>query len=97
MACSQMYEVFMNQNNLTEQPSEDNSEFLIGDAVVLNHGILNFDGIYNIVEVYENRVMVLVGKGTLQLSKKLVLHATVAELNANRRLTNAEQALGEIP
>ncbi len=82
--------------NLTDQQLEDNREFLIGDAVVLNHRILNFDGIYNITEVYENTVDVYIGIGILTLSKRLVHHATVAELNAKRRLTDAEMALGEV-
>ncbi|MCU4483536.1 hypothetical protein [Acinetobacter ursingii] len=82
--------------NLTDQQLEDNREFLIGDAVVLNHRILNFDEIYNITEVYENTVDVYIGIGILTLSKGLVHHATVAELNAKRRLTYAEMALGEV-
>lgn len=82
--------------NLTDQQLEDNREFLIGDAVVLNHRILNFDGIYNITEVYENTVDVYIGIGILTLNKGLVYHATVAELNAKRRLTYAEMALGEV-
>ncbi len=46
----------MNNTNLTQQVIEDNADFLIGDAVVLNEVIGNFDEIYNVVEVYENTV-----------------------------------------
>ncbi|MFC2998115.1 hypothetical protein ACFODO_23250, partial [Acinetobacter sichuanensis] len=55
-----------------------------------------FEGIYNVLEVYENTVFVLIELGTLTLNKKVVRHATVAEIHANRRLTEAEHALAEV-
>ncbi|WP_162626667.1 hypothetical protein [Acinetobacter sp. CFCC 10889] len=77
------------------------SDFLVGDAVVLDTTVLNailkpFEGIYNVLEVYECTVCVLIDFGTLILNKKFVRHATVAELHANRRLTEAEHALAEV-
>lgn len=88
---------FMNDANLAQQALEDNIDFLIGDAVVLNEVIGNFDEIYNVVEVYENTVDVYIGIGILTLNKKLVRSASTTELNAKRRLTEAEQALAEVP
>ena len=88
---------FMNDANLAQQALEDNIDFLIGDAVVLNEVIGNFDEIYNVVEVYENTVDVYIGIGILTLNKKLVRSASNTELNAKRRLTEAEQALAEVP
>lgn len=88
---------FMNDANLPQQVIEDNIDFLIGDAVVLNEVIGNFDEIYNVVEVYENTVDVYIGIGILTLNKKLVRSASTIELNAKRRLTKAEQALAEVP
>ena len=87
----------MNNSNLAQQALEDNIDFLIGDAVVLNEVIGNFDEIYNVVEVYENTVDVYIGIGILTLNKKLVRSALTIELNAKRRLTLAEQALAEVP
>ena len=87
----------MNNTNLTQQVIEDNADFLIGDAVVLNEVIGNFDEIYNVVEVYENTVDVYIGIGTLTLNKRFVRSASTTELNAKRRLTEAEQALAEVP
>ena len=87
----------MNDANLAQQALEDNIDFLIGDAVVLNEVIGNFDEIYNVVEVYENTVDVYIGIGILTLNKKLVRSASTIELNAKRRLTKAEQALAEAP
>ena len=77
------------------------SDFLVGDAVVLGTTALNatlkpFDGIYNILEVYENTVCILIDFWTLTLNKKFIRTATVAELHANRRLTEAEHALAEV-
>ena len=87
----------MNDANLPQQVIEDNIDFLIGDAVVLNVVIGNFDEIYNVMEVYENTVDVYIGIGILTLNKKLVRSASTIELNAKRRLTKAEQALAEVP
>lgn len=87
----------MNSLNLAQQVIEDNTDFLIGDAVVLNQVIGNFDEIYNVVEVYENTVDVYIGIGILTLNKKLVRSASTIELNAKRRFTLAEQALAEVP
>lgn len=87
----------MNDANLPQQVIEDNIDFLIGDAVVLNEVIGNFDEIYNVVEVYENTVDVYIGIGILTLNKKFVRCASTIELNAKRRRTLAEQALAEVP
>ena len=87
----------MNDANVAQQVIEDNTDFLIGDAVVLNEVIGSFDEIYNVVEVYENTVDVYIGIGILTLNKKLVRSASTTELNAKRRLTEAEQALAEVP
>ena len=88
---------FMNDANLPQQVIEDNIDFLIGDAVVLDEALGNFDGIYEITEVYENNVDVYIGIGILTLNKKFVRSASTIELNAKRRLTKAEQALAEVP
>jgi|GEM_PF-1329168 len=88
---------FMNDANLAQQAFEDNTDFLIGDAVVLNEVIGNFDEIYNVVEVYENTVDVYIGIGISTLNKKFVHSASTIELNAKRRLTKTEQALAEVP
>ena len=88
---------FMNDANLPQQVIEDNIDFLIGDAVVLDKALGNFDGIYEITEVYENNVDVYIGIGILTLNKRFVRSASTTELNAKRRLTEAEQALAEVP
>jgi len=87
----------MNNTNLAQQVIEDNMDFLIGDSVVLDEALGNFDGIYEITEVYENNVDVYIGIGILTLNKKFVRSASTIELNAKRRLTKAEQALAEVP
>ena len=75
---------------------ESENDFLIGDVVVLDQTRMNFNGIYQIMEVYENMVAVYIGIGILTLNKKFVRPASIIELNANRRLTEAEQALAEV-
>lgn len=88
---------FMNDANLPQQVIEDNIDFLIADAVVLDKALGNFDGIYEITEVYESNVDVYIGIGILTLNKRFVRSASTTELNAKRRLTEAEQALAEVP
>ena len=87
----------MNNTNLAQQVIEDNMDFLIGDSVVLDEALGNFDGIYEITEVYENNVDVYISIGILTLNKRFVRSASTTELNAKRRLTKAEQALAEVP
>lgn len=87
----------MNNTNLAQQVIEDNMDFLNGDAVVLDESLGNFDGIYEIKEVYENNVDVYIGIGILTLNKRFVRSASTTELNAKRRLSEAEQALAEVP
>ncbi|QCO22340.1 hypothetical protein C9E88_013020 [Acinetobacter cumulans] len=86
-------------SNLTQQPIENNADFMIGDAVVLDESgaFESFDDLCYVIEVYEHMVCVLIRFGTLTLSKKLVRNASVAEVLAKRRLTTAEQALAEVP
>ena len=82
-------------SNSMELESTEN-DFLIGDVVVLDQTRMNFNGIYQITEVYENMVDVYIGIGILTLNKKFVRPASITELNAKRRLTETEQALAEV-
>ena len=93
----QNYEALNMKSNLAHEaiPYND-SDFLIGDAVVIDQAMMNFNEIYQITEVYENTVNVYIGIGILTLNKKFVRPASITELNANCRLTEAEQALAEV-
>lgn len=86
--------------NLTEVQNEDNREFLIGDVVVLTSECRNF--ISN--DLFEIRAKSTDALWTIKSSNHVLLvtsieirPASVAELNANRRLSDAEMALGEVP
>jgi len=85
----------MNTNNLSEQPIELNSpDFLIGDVVVLTKECRTFKS----NDLFEVKNKTLTSLWTIKSEKHLILvsSATVAELNAKRRLTKAEQALAEV-
>lgn len=90
----------MNTNNLSEQPIELNSpDFLIGDVVVLTKECRSFKS----NDLFEVKNKTLTSLWTIKSEKHLILvsskeirTATVAELNAKRRLTSAEQALAEV-
>ena len=92
--CTDFKEEQCNTCLIPLNPTE--SDFLVGDAVVINLGIETLDDIYNIIEVYENTIDVYIGIGILTLNKKFVRPASITELNIKRRLTEAEQALAEV-
>ncbi|WON79135.1 hypothetical protein OK024_09105 [Acinetobacter sp. UGAL515B_02] len=85
--------------NLTEVQNEDNREFLVGDLVVLT-----MDGTTDILlEVVNHmytpkmyRVKILATGQFGPAFHTDIRHATIAEINAKRRLTATEQALGEV-
>ena len=79
--------------NLTQQPADDNSDFLAGDVVVFVD-VLKPDDLMTVHKVQGNSVL-LDGNRNFALNH-LIRSASVAELNAKRRLTLAEQSLGEV-
>ena len=61
---------------------ESENDFLVGDKII-------FAAMCNSVMEYQDCLKMFISQG-------LIRHATVAELQANRRLTEAEQALAEV-
>ncbi|ENV02071.1 hypothetical protein F968_02658 [Acinetobacter sp. NIPH 817] len=90
----------MNTNNLSNQTTERNQpEFLVGDVVVLTKECRSFKS----NDLFEVKNKTLTSLWTIKSENHLILvsskeirTATVAELNAKRRLTSAEQALAEV-
>lgn len=90
----------MNKTNLSNQTTERNQpEFLVGDVVVLTKECRSFKS----NDLFEVKNKTLTSLWTIKsenhlilVSSKEILTATVAELNAKRRLTSAEQALAEV-
>ncbi|WP_407482370.1 hypothetical protein [Acinetobacter baumannii] len=88
------------QTNLSNQTSKHNlQEFLVGDVVVLTEECRSFKS----NDLFEVKNKTLTSLWTIKSEKHLILvsskeirTATVAELNAKRRLTKAEQALAEV-
>ncbi|ENZ9376350.1 hypothetical protein ACHDBX_000011 [Acinetobacter baumannii] len=88
------------QTNLSNQTSKHNlQEFLVGDVVVLTKECRSFKS----NDLFEVKNKTLTSLWTIKSEKHLILvsskeirTATVAELNAKRRLTKAEQALAEV-
>ncbi|EPK9980382.1 hypothetical protein P5764_003558 [Acinetobacter baumannii] len=88
------------QTNLSNQTSKHNlQEFLVGDVVVLTEECRSFKS----NDLFEVKNKTLTSLWTIKSEKHLILvsskeirTATVAELNAKRRLTSAEQALAEV-
>lgn len=90
----------MNKTNLSNQTTERNQpEFLVGDVVVLTKECRTFKS----NDLFEVKNKTLTSLWTIKSENHLILvsskeirTATVAELNAKRRLTSAEQALAEV-
>ncbi|RSF52911.1 hypothetical protein [Acinetobacter baumannii] len=88
------------QTNLSNQSANYNlPEFLSGDVVVLTEECRTFKS----NDLFEVKNKTLTSLWTIKSEKHLILvsskeirTATVAELNAKRRLTSAEQALAEV-
>ncbi|EHU1263527.1 hypothetical protein ACQPWN_19240 [Acinetobacter baumannii] len=88
------------QNNLANQSANYNlPEFLSGDVVVLTEECRTFKS----NDLFEVKNKTLTSLWTIKSENHLILvsskeirTATVAELNAKRRLTSAEQALAEV-
>lgn len=90
----------MNKTNLSNQTTERNQpEFLVGDVVVLTKECRSFKS----NDLFEVKNKTLTSLWTIKSENHLILvsskeirTATVAELNAKRRLTSAEHALAEV-
>lgn len=83
----------MNMVNLSKQAIENNTDFLVGDVVV--HVPENAsDDLFTVLDYQPNDHYWLESDYLVHQSN--IRHATPAELNAKRRLTNAEQALTEV-
>lgn len=86
--------------NLTEVQNEDNREFLVGDVVVLSNPFYTSDSneIFEVKYIYGNEeIRITTGFQGKTVTSQEIRHASVAELNANRRLSDVEMALGEVP
>ena len=81
------------KSNLAQQQSNDNSEFLAGDVVVYIDSNKP-EGLMTVHKVQKYGVL-LNGNRNFAL-KHLVRTASTVELNAKRRLSQAEQALAEV-
>ncbi|MCF4187568.1 hypothetical protein L1Y87_16685 [Acinetobacter baumannii] len=88
------------QNNLSNQTTERNQpEFLVGDVVVLTKECrtIKSNDLFEVKNKTLTRLWTIKSENHLILvSSKEIRTATVAELNAKRRLTSAEQALAEV-
>lgn len=90
----------MNKTNLSNQSMNSNDlDFLVGDMVVLTEECRTFKS----NDLFEVKNKTLTSLWTIKSENHLILvsskeirTATVAELNAKRRLTSAEQALAEV-
>jgi FKBP-type peptidyl-prolyl cis-trans isomerase 2 len=79
--------------NLPQHHTNDKSDFLVGDVVVFIDDFMH-DELMTVHKVQDDGVL-LDGNRKFALSH-LLRHASIVELNAKRRLTLAEQSLGEV-
>ena len=83
--------------NLSKQAIENNTDFLVGDVVVTIDPFFGSD-LLTIKEIRKNLLgmhfALFEEGGFWRLTG--IRHATIAEINAKRRLTDAEQATAEV-
>ncbi|WP_336017111.1 hypothetical protein [Acinetobacter pittii] len=88
------------QTNLSNESTKYNQQdFLPGDVVVLTEDCRSYksNDLFEVRNKTLNRLWTIKSENHLILvSSNEIRTATVAELNAKRRLTNTEQALAEV-
>ncbi|KYQ83485.1 hypothetical protein AWW72_14170 [Acinetobacter sp. NRRL B-65365] len=91
--------------NISNEVSTHNSDFIVGDTVVINTPLefinRTFDSdelfiVQNICGLLSNGVNILINGERVIAADSELRHASVAELNAKRRLSNAKQVFAEV-
>ena len=84
------------KSNLAQQATADNFvDFLVGDVVVFEHEYQPHC-LMTVESIHDDGYFIKVHEYSLAFRFKDLRHASAMELNANRRLTEAEQALAEV-
>ncbi|MCU4639324.1 hypothetical protein [Acinetobacter courvalinii] len=91
--------------NISNEVSTHNSDFIVGDTVVIKTPLefinRTFDSdelftVQDICGLQSNGVTILVNGQRVTAAESELRHASIAELNAQRRLTDIEQVLAEV-
>ncbi|MFW2082866.1 hypothetical protein ACNPQK_18065 [Acinetobacter guillouiae] len=87
------------KSNLAQHQNTNNinADSLPGDVVVsIYNGFPLQDRVHRLIAVCGDQVWIQTEIGVWTVNKKFVRSATTAEIQANRRLTEAEQAIAEV-
>lgn len=91
--------------NISNELSTHNSDFIVGDTVVIKTPLefinRTFDSdelfiVQDICGLHSNGVTILINGRRVTTEESELRHASIAELNARRRLTAIEQVLAEV-
>lgn len=91
--------------NISNEVSTHNSDFIVGDMVVIKTPLefinRTFDSdelfiVQDICGLQSSGVTILINGQRVTAADSELRHASVAELNAKRRLSNIEQVLAEV-
>jgi hypothetical protein len=91
--------------NISNEVSTHNSDFIVGDTVVIKTPLefinRTFDSdelfiVQNICGLLSKGVTILINGERVIAADSELRHASVAELNAKRRLSKTEQELAEV-
>lgn len=91
--------------NISNEVSTHNSDFIVGDTVVLKTPVAfinrTFDSdelfiVQDICELQTSGITILVNGQRVTAAESELRHASIAELNARRRLSAIEQVLAEV-
>lgn len=91
--------------NISNEVSTHNSDFIVGDTVVIKTPLelinRTFDSdelfiVQDICGLQSSGITILVNGQRVTAAESELRHASIAELNARRRLTAIEQVLAEV-
>lgn len=91
--------------NISNEVTTHNSDFIVGDTVVIKTPLefinrtFDSDELFIVQEIcvlQSGGVTILIDGNRVVVADSELRHASIAELNAKRRITNSEQALAEV-
>lgn len=91
--------------NISNEVSTHNSDFIVGDTVVIKTPLefinktFDSDELFTVQDIcwlHSSAVTILVNGQRVTTAESELRHASIAELNAKRRLTDIELVLAEV-
>lgn len=89
--------------NISNEITTYNCDFVVGDMVVINSPLqfvdrsFDSDELFTVEAALNSGITISIDGKQVTAAATELRHATIAEVNAKRRITKSEQALAEVP